>query len=217
MLLRPGARARGGFTLIEVLLSVAILGSLLGTVFLVQHQGQNAARASSAELLASLRASRVIDRVVRELQCMGGDAATPSPTSSLGTDVLTFQVSQGVTAGAVAWSSSRRLELLMAPNELDNGLDDDGDGMIDERALLLTYDVGTGGERRTTLCDSIPELAPGETVNALDDNGNGVADERGFNLHRTGDVLEVRVTVQGQGPEGSVVSASVETSIRVRN
>lgn len=213
----PSRNRRAGFTLIEALLSVAILGSLLGTVFLVQSRGKNAAETSTAQLQASLKASRVVDRVIRELQCMGGDSATPSPSSSLGTDVLTYQVSEGVAGGAVAWSSPRRLELLMAPNEFDNGADDDGDGLVDERALVLTYDVGGANERRTTLCDSIPELAPGETANALDDDGNGIVDERGFNLHRTGDVLEVRVTVQGAGPEGSVVSASVETSIRVRN
>ncbi|MBI5363413.1 MAG: prepilin-type N-terminal cleavage/methylation domain-containing protein [Planctomycetes bacterium] len=217
MLLHRLHRGRGGFTLVEVLLSVVILGSLLGTVFVVQKQGQSAAVASQAQLQASLKASRLLDRVVRELQSMGSDAATPVQSTSLGTDTLDWQVSLGVTGGAVQWSNTNRFALAMAPGEADNGVDDDGDGLVDERALVLTYEVGTANQRSVTLCDAVAELAPRETANALDDNGNGVADERGFNLHRTGDILEVRITVQGTGPEGSVVSASVETSFRVRN
>lgn len=217
MLLQRFHRRSGGFTLVEVLLSVVILGSLLGTVFVVQKQGQSAAVASNVQLMTSLKASRLLDRVVRELQGMGGDGATPTQSTSLGTDTLNWQTSRGVNAGLVLWSNTNRFALGMAPGEADNGVDDDGDSLVDERALVLTYDVGTADQRSVTLCDSIAEMAPRETANALDDDGNGVVDERGFNLHRTGDILEVRITVQGTGPEGSVVSTSVETSFRVRN
>lgn len=208
---------RAGFTLVEVLLSAVILASILGVVALVQDRGRNAAHSSNAYTDANVKASRAVDRVVRELLPMGGDSATPSPSNALGTDTLTYQLSEGIVGGVVQWSAPRRIELQMAPGEADNGVDDDGDGLVDERALVLTLDVGTADQRSAILCDQITELFVGETANALDDNGNGIADERGFNLHRTGDVLEVRVSVGVPGPSGSVISAAVETSFRIRN
>ncbi|MFN0249129.1 MAG: type II secretion system protein [Kofleriaceae bacterium] len=214
---RSNDRRRAGFTLVEVSLSIVILGSILGTIAMVQGRGESAAKVSTAQTEANLKAARLLDRLVRDLQPFGGDGATPSQSTNLGTDTLTYQLSTGVVGGVVQWGTPRRLDLQLDAGELDNGVDDDGDGLVDERALLLTIDVGTADQRTTILSDEIVELYPGETANVLDDNGNGVTDERGFNLHRTGNLLAVRVAVAVPGPDGSVVTAALETSFRVRN
>lgn len=216
-MLRPKSLQRSGFTLVEVSLSVVILASILGTIAMVQGRGEDAARVSVSQMDANLKAARLLDRLVRELQPFGGDGATPSQSTNLGTDTLTYQLSTGVVGGVVQWGTPRRLDLQLDAAELDNGLDDDGDGLVDERALVLTVDVGTADQRSTILSDEIVELYPGETANVLDDNGNGVTDERGFNLHRTGNLLELRVAIAVPGPEAAVITAAVETSFRIRN
>ncbi len=208
--------ARSAFSLIEVVLSLTILGSILGTVALVQKRCQSASSASTLETTANLKASRVVDRVVRELATMGVSGAAPDPTGSLGTDSITFQQALGVSAGVVQWDLPMRFVLQLDAGELDDGLDNDGDGLVDERALVVTTNVG-GNERTSVLCTEICELYRGEEANALDDNGNGIVDERGFNLRRVGDVMQVRVCVECAASDGARALAVVETAIHLRN
>jgi len=217
MKLQRHTRSRRGFTLIEVAISVTILATVVGAVALVQRQGQDLADSTSAHNAANLRAARLADRVVREMLTMGAEGANPNPTSSLGTDSIVWQGATGVTAGSITWGASSRFVLQLAAGETDNGVDDDDDGLIDERALVLTTAIGTADERAVTLSDEVCELFPGETINVSDDNGNGVVDERGFNLRRVGDVMQVRVAVQHRGADGAPVTAAIETSFRLRN
>jgi prepilin-type N-terminal cleavage/methylation domain-containing protein len=218
MKLLPHARnPRAGFSLAEVLLSVAILGSLLGVVAMVQTSGQKLTASATLRTQANLKAARLADRVVQEVTMMNADGANPNPTTSLGTDSITFQKPAGVAGGAATWNTAMRLQQQLSVGELDNGLDDDGDGLTDERALVLTYDVGAATERSAILGDNLRELWPGETINVLDDNGNGVVDERGFNLRRVGDVMQVRVCVELAGRDGETEIAVVETSVKLRN
>lgn len=215
--LRTKRRAARGFSLIEVVISMTILASIFGTIAIVQKRGESLASAAGLQSQADLKAARVVDRVVRELQGMGLAWSAPDPSTSLGSDSITYRVSLGVAGGVVQQSAQRNLALQLAPGEADNGLDDDGDGLVDERSLVFTTDMGLASQRTTVLCDEIRELADGETANVLDDNGNGVVDERGFNLHRIGDVMEVRVCVELAGADGNRAIASVGTSFRVRN
>jgi type II secretory pathway pseudopilin PulG len=208
---------RSAFSLVEIVLAVAILGSVLGTVALVQSRGESLTRSATAENHVNVLAARVADRVVREISSMGSSGAIPDPTTSLGTDSITFQQAFGIVGGVVQWGPPMRLQLELGRNENANGADDDGDGLVDERALVLIADLGGPEERRTVLCDGISALYPGETSNALDDNGNGVVDERGFNLRRVGDVMQVRICVSRAVQGGSAAVATVVTSVRLRN
>jgi hypothetical protein len=212
-----GHGSRAGFSLLEVLLSLGLLGSLLGSVAMIQKRCQSASSAATLQTTANLKASRLADRVVRELSTMGATGAIPDPTSSLGTDGIMFQQALGVNAGAVQWDVPMRFALQLADGELDDGLDNDSDGLVDERALVMTRNVGAGTERTSVLCSELTELFPGETSNALDDNGNGVVDERGFSLRRVGDVMQVRVCVECASSDGTRAIASIETALHLRN
>jgi prepilin-type N-terminal cleavage/methylation domain-containing protein len=210
-------RGRAGFSLVELVLAVAILGSVVGTVALVHSRSDGLARASTEQNHVNLLAARAADRVVRELASMGASGAIPDPTSALGTDSITFRQARGIVGGVVQWGPPMRFQLDLGRGETANGADDDGDGLVDERALVLISDLGGADERRTVLCDGVPALFPGELSNVLDDNGNGVVDERGFNLRRVGDVMQVRVCVAHGAQGGSAAVATVVTSVRLRN
>lgn len=214
---RTHRRATRGFSLIEVVISMTILASIFGTIALVQKRGESLATASGLQSQADLKAARIVDRVVRELLAMGMAWSAPDPSTSLGSDSITYRISMGVAGGVVQQSTQRSFVLQLAAGENDNGVDDDGDGLVDERSLVYTCDIGQATQRTTVLCDEIRELADGEIANVLDDNGNGVVDERGFSLHRIGDVMEVRVCVELASADGNRAIASVGTSFRVRN
>jgi hypothetical protein len=64
----------------------------------------------------------------------------------------------------------------------------------------------------------VPEAAPGEVpLNGLDDNGNGVEDERGFNVHRVGDVLTLRLWIEMPESGGKTSVRQNQATVRLRN
>lgn len=214
---RKGGRTRG-FSLVEMAVSLAVLGLLLGLVAMIQQRGNEASEEALARASAETRLRRALDRVAGNLTGIGRTLLFPDPTTPFGSSTVTFQHPSGVSgAGAVLWDTPSRIELLLDPRETDNGVDDDGDGLVDERRLVRTINVGTGSQQFTTLCNGIPELMGGETVNGLDDNGNGVLDEAGFNVRRTGDLLTVRLSVQKAFGEWQVATATMETSVVLHN
>ncbi|MFN0006575.1 MAG: prepilin-type N-terminal cleavage/methylation domain-containing protein [Planctomycetota bacterium] len=207
-----------GFSLVEMAVSLAVLGLLLGLVAMIQERGNNASEEALARASAEARLRRALDRVAADLTGIGRTLLFPDPTTPFGSSTATFQHPSGVSGtGAVLWDTPSRIEILLDPRETDNGIDDDGDGLADERRLVRTVNVGTGSQRSTTLCNGIPELMGGETVNGLDDNGNGITDEAGFNIRRTGDLLTVRLSVQQAFGDGQVATATMETSIVLHN
>ena len=217
-LLAKNRRARRGFTLLELVIATALLSLVLGAVGLVQMRTRDASRAGMAREQVETEARRALDRVAEQLQGVGHSLLFPDPSSNLGTSSLTYQHPVSVSnTGVVTWDAATSLGLQLEPGELDNGLDDDGDGLIDERQLVMTRGVGGAHPVATVLCSGIPELAEGELANGVDDNGNGIVDESGFNIRKVGDLLTVRLTVQSMSSNGTLISSALQTSVVLHN
>ncbi|MBL8862462.1 MAG: prepilin-type N-terminal cleavage/methylation domain-containing protein [Planctomycetes bacterium] len=214
----PRARSRAGFTLVELTVSAAILTLVLGSVGLFQLRSQEHTGSMLVNERAETQARRALTRIVDELRGVSAAFLVPDPTSVLGTSTLTYQRPADVTnTGVVVWGPPSRLALELEPGELDNGLDDDGDGLVDERRLVLTLGLGTAAERSVVICTGIAEFAEGEAGNGADDNGNGLVDEPGFSVRRVGDLLTIRLTVLVPLDGGGVLTRSTETSLVLRN
>jgi type II secretory pathway pseudopilin PulG len=207
--------ARAGFTLVEAIVAGALLVLLLSSAVLAARGGMGAFRATQDASDAETRVRRALDRVVFELLSAGASELLPNPTGDFGTADLQFRKPVGLVGTAPQWGQTLQLAWERAAAELDDGLDNDGNGLVDEGELVFTRDVG-GDEHRIVLCRGVAELLEGEQANGDDDNGNGVRDEAGFNVHRVGDVLFVRLTVEQAG-EGGVIARTLETSVRLRN
>jgi prepilin-type N-terminal cleavage/methylation domain-containing protein len=211
--------SRSGFTLMEVMIVITILGGLLGAVAMFQLRSEDSFQATSAQARADSLARQSMARIMEAVSGSSNAVFVPDPTSSLGTDTLTFQQPTAVSnAGVVTWSNQMRFALALDTGEVDNGLDDNGNGLIDERRLVLTLDVNTLTPKSVTLCHGVAEWYPGETGgNAIDDNGNGVVDERGFSVRRVGDLLNVRLAVQVGYSKGRVATATTDTALVLHN
>jgi prepilin-type N-terminal cleavage/methylation domain-containing protein len=217
MLLRPAARSsRSGFSLTELIIVSGVLALVLGSTALVTLTSTAAQQHTSAKNRVLELARRASDRAADELMNASDTSLFPNP-QPFGTDDLLFQTAVGVTAGAVDWSTPKRLAFRYDTGELDDGADNNDNGLVDEGALVLTTDDGGPDERTIILCRGVRELAQVETANGDDDNGNGLVDESGFSVQRIGDMLLVRLTIEKQGPEGEMLTSTVETGVRLRN
>jgi prepilin-type N-terminal cleavage/methylation domain-containing protein len=219
MNLRRVHRETAGFTLIELLLSIGVMGIILTALAQVQMRSSAQAKSMQAREVAEGRARKALDRIAEEMSGVGRSLIFPDPSTPLGTSAMTYQRATGVTAaGVVTWGTPSRLELQLDPRELDNGRDDDSDGLVDEQRLVLTRNFGLANAQSVVLCTDIPKFAPGEVGgNAIDDNGNGVVDEAGFNIQRIGDLLTIRLTAQQPYSGNRVATVSLETSIVLHN
>jgi type II secretory pathway pseudopilin PulG len=214
----PSNQRRAAFTVIELCISITVLALLLSAVGMFQMRGQDAAHAIQIRSDLERRADRAMQRAARELTAVGLHSLAPDPVTSFGTDTITFETPASVSAtGVITWSLPIRLALVMDQGEIDNGVDDDGDGLVDERRLVLTRNVGTASEKSTVVCHGVAARLEGETANGLDDNGNGLVDERGFSVQRIGDLLRLKLTLQARGEGGRVISRTVTTSLVLHN
>ncbi|HEX6884235.1 MAG TPA: prepilin-type N-terminal cleavage/methylation domain-containing protein [Planctomycetota bacterium] len=218
---------RAGLTLIEMVIAVALFLLLMSSAILAARGGQGALRSNQGATELETRARRALDRMATEL--LGAGNLEPIAPGLGSQTVIYSQVrpwnwnkldanpgpGDGVAGLQPLWGLRNSLSLEMEPGESDDGVDEDGDGLIDEGQVVLTLDL-LGTPRRVVLCTGVRELGEGEAANGLDDNGNGIVDEGGFNVLRTGDVLQLRLTLV-DGIEGETAVRTLETSVRLRN
>lgn len=214
----PGpARRRRGFTLTEILVTVSLLGSFLGSLLLVVGAGARAARTGMARQSADGQARRTLDRIARELVSSGAGTLSPDPVQPWGSSSLLFQRIESYTGGAIAWSVPVQLALQLETGELDDGQDNNGNGLVDERQIVYTIDPDGLTPQSVVWAKGVRELYDGELANGLDDNGNGLQDEAGLSFERSGGRLIVRLCLQETDGQGNTLVHAVATSVRLRN
>ena len=203
--------------MVEAMITLAILGMVGSMAIMTITDGNSTFGTTNGSAEIEARVRRGIDRVTAELLTVGDGQLNPDPTGNFGSSDMLFRQAVGLTGTAIDWSNQHRLAFEYDTNELDDGADNDGDGLIDEGNLVLTRNDGLANEMRIILVKGVAEFIEGELANGVDDNGNGVVDEAGFNIHRVGDVLEVRLTVQSSLGQGTTLTRTLETSTRLRN
>jgi len=210
---------RKGFTLLEVVLATALLAAVMGAALMVVQRGRSAMAEGHLHARAEARAHRALHRVLAELRGAGIDALVPAlnPNGLTSSATLTFDPILGVSGAAPVWSNPVRIARVAAPEDANDGRDNDGDGIVDEGVLMLTRNVGMAGQASFVICSQVRELAEGELANGSDDNGNGLADEAGFSIQRIGSMLTIRLTVEEAGEGGETGLATVTSSLTLRN
>jgi len=216
---RCAARSRAAFSLVELVLAVSILGLLLGMPLLLMRSADQLqdGRTSIAEL--EQRARRTLDTIAERL-ASSGTAAIPQwgGGPGIGTSVVDFQVAAGWTAGAPTWDPAERIQLAIDPADPDDGIDNDGDGLVDERRVVWIRDVGLPTQRTQVLCTQVQETLAGELpANGLDDNGNGLVDEPGLVFAFDTDRVIVRLSLEKRDGSGRRVVHVGQRTITFRN
>lgn len=207
---------RAGFTFVEAMIALSLLAVMFLAVAQTSSRASDAFDEGSADHILSTSTHRALERMARSIELSDGSILAGAIATDFGTDVVAFQVPVDFVAGAVVmrpWQILAERE----PGELDDGQDNDGDGLVDELRVVEVLDAGTPDERRNVLLGGVTELFAGELANDADDNGNGLIDERGLSFSNDGNVVTLRLSVQRRGEGGRVLSKTAETAVRLRN
>ncbi len=208
---------RSGSTMLEVLVAIGVLALLMGAVGNTVLHGGNAFKQGLGNAVLEGQARRLLDRISAEFSDVDRSSLAPNPVAPFWASTVNYARCQGWAGGAMVVGPTRSLRFALAGGEVDNGIDDNGNGVIDERSVLLVPDTGTPAVR-IALGEYVRELAEGELPNGADDNGNGLIDEAGlFFLHDGNGTLSISLTLERPDAWGRLVTRTLRTAVRMRN
>ena len=213
---RPSV-SRAGFTLIESLISVTLLAALFLAVLQTSSRASDAFDEGGVEHELWTRTQRALERIATEVKLGDAGLLSAAVTSELGASEVQFRVPVDFVAGAVQWSEPVRIATELEPGELDDGIDNDDDGFVDERQVVRISAPGTPEEQRFVLVRGVAELQDGELDNGIDDNANGLVDEPGLVFSATENLLTIRLTCRSRDEGGRVLTKTAATALRLWN
>ena len=205
-----------GFTLVEVCVGLMIVVVALSSAALVSKSSKQAYRFSVSETALERRLHTTLNRVSESLAWTGGEFLTPDPDPFLQCTDLQFQ-EVSYEEGAQVLGQYTRIRSELEPGESADGIDNDGDGLVDERRIVMVTDDGGPNERSVVLCNGVRNMGAGEELNGLDDDGDADVDEPGFWIERDEGVLIIHLALEGEGPSRERLVRSAQLATRMRN
>ncbi|MCC6408835.1 MAG: prepilin-type N-terminal cleavage/methylation domain-containing protein [Planctomycetes bacterium] len=157
---------RAGFTLIEAAIAIALLALVVVKVGMLVKMRTDTAAHENASLVVDDQARRVLEQISYAVMGASRERLIPDPESPIYSSELRYEVSLGVQDGEVVWGDAQWIGLDKSadqvawrerPDEPDerrvvwckavrpylegeqmNGVDDNGNGLIDEKGLVFT-------------------------------------------------------------------------------
>ncbi|HTF57174.1 MAG TPA: prepilin-type N-terminal cleavage/methylation domain-containing protein [Planctomycetota bacterium] len=193
-------RRNKGFTLIEIMISVAVLAILVIGIYSALSATQNLYVAGVTRQTIQDRVRKALNDIALELRQANSGAAVPLTFGTAGTagdQSVTFQMCTGFAAGAATYGTAITFTTINGDGETDNGVDDNGNHMIDERKLVRIQ-----GTRTILIADFVKEGSLRFTRSPA-----------------VGAVQSIRVdlTLQGVDDKGKVLEASGTVTVDLRN
>lgn len=216
--MRPLKPSRAGHTLVELVIAVSAVLLLTGLVGTTVQRSNAVFRQAGTGDEADATVQRAVERIARELMNADRSTLTFTPNMTTGADQVSYRRASGFGGGSLVLGALQRVRFELAPGETNDGIDNDGDGLIDEGRIVLNADF-TGAGQDVVLVEHVSELLQGELLNGLDDNGNGFVDEPGLTLtyDAASFTATVRISVSKRTDGGNLVQRTAETAVRVRN
>ena len=201
---------RSGMTVVEVAIAATVFAVLLGGVMRSMQSASGLMESTSAVLEIDRKARKLGQELRTTLENASAGTVDPifplpgpGDPSPYQTDVR-FNEIVDWSGGAVVLGPEQRLFLRMETTELDNGRDDDGDGLVDELEVVHVPDAAAASPVELVLARGVLKWFPGEAGSGADDNGNGLGDEPGVSIAESGGRLTVRWAL-GVGDDGGTL------------
>jgi type II secretory pathway pseudopilin PulG len=201
---RPIRRGRGGFTLLEALISLGLFAVLAVNLSLLTRATERGAGQQDELLELDVIATQTLDRIVLALMSAQAEAIEPLNEAPLNDRRITYVISRGADEnGDVVWSDPESV-----------GLEDAGDEVVWQR------NQGAENELRVVWGRHVARTALGEELgNLTDDNGDGLIDEFGlsFHLDENGRSVVVQLTLERTSEAGNVLRTACQQRVAFRN
>ncbi|HUR27080.1 MAG TPA: prepilin-type N-terminal cleavage/methylation domain-containing protein [Planctomycetota bacterium] len=195
----PGSR-RAGFTLIEIMIALTILGMIAANVLMVTRSSSKAYESGAAQSALDLQLERTMERIALAVMAARTQSLNPPNPFPLWTDSLTFDQSKGYEAGSEVTSDLQTIELIAGPEQ-----------------IVWKERPGSPDERKVVWTNWVRDLFKDEVGNGIDDDANGLVDEAGLAFTIEGNRVTIRLTLQREGPDHTVIKRTQETTVTCRN
>lgn len=193
-------RPSAGFTLLEILITVTLVGLLMASLSSAFQSTGGTFRTVTSAMNLEVQGTRAMHNILNGLRWADGDSLSVVPATPFFASEIEFVQNTGFDGTSTGWSDPIRIGLDATPGE-----------------VVWTENPGLAGERRLDRIQFVAKLQAGETENGLDDNGNGLVDEPGFCVTRQDDVLTLSLTLEGTDHSGSTHTRSFTTRLYCRN
>ena len=194
------AQRRTGFTLIEVMIALSILGLIVANVSLVMRTSASSAEAGVRINQLENQAGSTMDRIANAIMASSSDGITPAPAAPDSERYLDFKRNVGIEDGAIIWGNDERISL------------DEDTGQV-----VWIENRDSEAERRIVWSNWVSNYLEGELPNGEDDNDNGLEDETGLSFDMEGRKVTIRLTLSQTAPEGREYSKTLVTRVTARN
>ena len=201
----------------ESVIVAFVMVVMLGGALKVVISGNRAQSLGVANSNVDTQVSRSVARIAWALTGSGLGTLDPRPTSPASSSTLTYQRATSFVGGNIVWGTPSRIEFRLEAGELDDGLDNDNDGLVDEGQVVWIENADLPDEQEVVIVHKVRRRLEGEVFNGLDDNGNGLIDEEGLCFVLDGRSLTIRLTLEQLGPEGRMITRTSETTVKLRN
>ena len=216
--MRTAEVRRSGFSLVELAIAMTVTVALGGMLILALDSSMKAFRTGATATEVEATVAHAIDGIAERLKTSAVGMVAPTPPAGFFTTQLDFQAVIGFQNDAAVWGPPERIFLEYSPGELDDGIDNDQNGLVDECRVVWVENPGTADERRIVLCNWVRETLEGEIPgNNADENGNGLDDEPGLCFDFDGNRVNIRLSIEQQSPEGFAIVRTLEKTISFRN
>lgn len=189
-----------GFTVIELLIALALLGVVVVKLTLVITEASKTHRHESTALALEDQAQSVLDRISFAIVGADPDSLDPGVESPLFVTGLRYRISLGVEAGEVVWGDPEFI------------------GLAEETSQLYwAQNRDTVLQRIVVWCNTVSELMERELANGADDNDNGLTDESGLTFDVDRKKVTIRLTLEREDDTGQRIKVTRSTEVTCRN
>ena len=192
--------SRSGFTVIETVIALTLIGLVLTKLTLVMDQARRAHEDESLSMALDDQALEVIDRISYALVGSARDKLTPAMEAPFPAAQINYQLSLGVEDGETVWSDPEII------------------GLAEETGQIYwAQNKGEANERLVVWANTVSEMLEDELMNGIDDNQNELADELGLSFVLAENSITIRLTLERARDEGEKIQVTRETTITCRN
>lgn len=191
---------RPGFTLIEAVIALALIGLVVTKLTLVMEEARRAHQEESVALALEDQAMILLDRIAYAIVGASAEKLVPIQLAPWSAAEIRFQVSLGVEDGEPVWGEPEVIGLQAETGQVYWG-----------------QNVDTPEERIVVWANTVSQMLEDELLNGVDDNQNDLADELGLAFVVDSKSVIIRLTLESVREDGEPLQVTKETTVTCRN